>query len=243
VAIKSTFGYAFWQGNCSKSEGTDKVFRQSTERILERSRGAATLSSLNRGLWEARHEAGYIDDIALTPEDRRWLGSFSEPERSRILFGRALADLITEPARYSQLCLRRLWYFVYCDETNPKTRVRAYRVPHVAFSLLACAGLLVAGPRLFWRLTPTILTVVAIVSFHTLTIVSARFHMPIEPLLALWGAAVPSRLLDRRHSAVAPRRESTSNGLDPGPPGHRSRSENLRWGGPFAGCGTSRGMS
>ena len=25
VAIKSTFGYAFWQGNCALSEGTDKV--------------------------------------------------------------------------------------------------------------------------------------------------------------------------------------------------------------------------
>jgi len=29
VAIKSTFGYAFWQGNCALSEGTDKVVRPS----------------------------------------------------------------------------------------------------------------------------------------------------------------------------------------------------------------------
>ena len=28
VAIKSTFGYAFWQGNCALSEGTDKVLRK-----------------------------------------------------------------------------------------------------------------------------------------------------------------------------------------------------------------------
>ena len=34
VAIKSTFGYAFWQGNCSLSEGTDKVVRRSVERVL-----------------------------------------------------------------------------------------------------------------------------------------------------------------------------------------------------------------
>lgn len=27
VAIKSTFGYAFWQGNCHLSQGTDKVVR------------------------------------------------------------------------------------------------------------------------------------------------------------------------------------------------------------------------
>ena len=34
VAIKSTFGYAFWQGNCALSEGTDKVVRPSIDRIL-----------------------------------------------------------------------------------------------------------------------------------------------------------------------------------------------------------------
>src|SRR5262249_6710353 len=27
VFVKSTFGYAFWQGNCALSEGTDKVVR------------------------------------------------------------------------------------------------------------------------------------------------------------------------------------------------------------------------
>ena len=30
--------------------------------------------------------------------------------------------------------------------------------------------------------------------FHTLTIVSARFHIPIEPLLAVWAGAGLSRL-------------------------------------------------
>ena len=35
VAIKSTFGYAFWQGNCKLSEGTDKVVRTSVEQVLD----------------------------------------------------------------------------------------------------------------------------------------------------------------------------------------------------------------
>jgi hypothetical protein len=38
-------------------------------------------------------------------------------------------------------------------------------------------------------LMPTIVTAAAIVIFHTLTIVSARFHIPLEPILAIWGAA------------------------------------------------------
>ena len=34
---------------------------------------------------------------------------------------------------------------------------------------------------------PTILTAAAIALFHSLTIVSARFHIPLEPLLAIWA--------------------------------------------------------
>ena len=71
VAIKSTFGYAFWQGNCRLSEGTDKVRRESVERVLERGPEASSLSELEPVLWEARHEAGYLDDIALTRADYR----------------------------------------------------------------------------------------------------------------------------------------------------------------------------
>ena len=39
VAIKSTFGYAFWQGNCALSEGTDKVVRPSVEQTLAQAQG------------------------------------------------------------------------------------------------------------------------------------------------------------------------------------------------------------
>ncbi|HZW32654.1 MAG TPA: hypothetical protein VFF52_18220 [Isosphaeraceae bacterium] len=189
VAIKSTFGYAFWQGNCALSEGTDKVRRSSVDRIVERSRTAASLSSLNRMLWTARHEAGYLDDIALTRADYRLLGSVTEPQRSRILFHRALAELRAEPWRYLRLCLRRLRYFLLFDETNPKSRVWAYRVAHLGLTLFALAGLLLASPGVRSRLLPTIAIAAALTVFHTLTIVSARFHIPIEPMMALWGAA------------------------------------------------------
>jgi hypothetical protein len=188
VAIKSTFGYAFWQGNCSQSQGTDKVVRRSVERILDRGQNPMDLAGLNRKLWEARHEAGYIDDIALSKDDYSLLGSVSEPERSRILFRRALTELNAVPGRYGRLCLKRLRYFIFFDETNPKSRVVAYRVPHLALTLFGGVGLLLAGSSLRKRLTPTIITVVLVVVFHSLTIVSARFHIPLEPLLGMWGA-------------------------------------------------------
>ncbi len=194
MAIKSTFGYAFWQGNCALSEGTDKVVRDSVERILARTEeGSFNLEGINRTLWIARHEAGYLDDIALTQADYRALGRVSEPERSRILFRRALADLAADPARYGKLCLRRARYFFFFDETNPKLRVLAYRVPHLGLTLIAAVGLLTAAPPVRKRLWPTVITTALIASFHTLTIVSSRFHIPIEPFLAVWGAAGISR--------------------------------------------------
>jgi hypothetical protein len=189
VAIKSTFGYAFWQGNCALSEGTDKVVRSSVERILDRGQNAGDLKDLNRAIWEARHEAGYIDDIALTKDEIHSLGSVSEPQRSRILFNRAVTDLKLDAARYLRLCLRRLRFFLVFDETNPKSRILVYRIAHVGLTSLAFMGLWLTGPALRKRLMPTIVTVAAIALFHSLTIVSARFHIPIEPLLAIWGAA------------------------------------------------------
>jgi hypothetical protein len=209
VAIKSTFGYAFWQGNCALSEGTDKVRRPSVERILDRSRGATSLSGLNQSLWDARHEAGYLDDIALTKADYRMLGSVPEPERSRILFRRALADLRAEPMRYVRLSLRRLRYFILFDETNPKSRMWAYRLAHIGLTVFALGGLMLASPVTRGRLLPTIAAAVAIALFHALTIVSARFHIPLEPLMAIWGAAGLTRWHHPRaecsNSSPAPR--------------------------------------
>jgi hypothetical protein len=193
VWIKSTFGYAFWQGNCALSEGTDKVVRSSVERALKR-QSSGGLQSWNDALWKARHEAGYIDDIALTKADYRALSQVSEPERSRRLFRRALDDLRTQPGRYLELSLRRLRYFVLFDETNPKTRSMVYRASHLGLTGLASLGWILMGRSARRRLAPTILATALIVAFHSLTIVSARFHIPIEPLMGLWAAAGLGRL-------------------------------------------------
>jgi len=187
VFIKSTFGYAFWQGNCALSEGTDKVVRPSVETAL--ATHGDGLKGINESLWKARHEAGYLDDIALSRDEITALGELPEPERSRVLFRRALADLKAAPGRYTELCLRRLRYFVLFDETNPKTRNIVYRAGHLGLTIIAALGLLVMPGTLRRRLGPTVLTAGLITMFHTLTIISARFHIPLEPLLGLWGAA------------------------------------------------------
>ncbi len=192
VFVKSTFGYAFWQGNCRQSEGTDKVVRPSVDRAL--SSGGTSLREQNRALWEARHEAGYLDDIALTRADYDRMARMTEPARSRFLFRRAMADLRADPWRYPRLCLRRLRFFVLFDETNPKTRSRIYRGGHLGLTVLAGLGLLLMPSALRRRLGPTLLTAGLIAGFHSLTIVSARFHVPIEPLMGVWAASGLARL-------------------------------------------------
>lgn len=191
VFVKSTFGYAFWQGNCRISQGTDKVVRPSVETVLNQR--AAGLAGLNRSLWAARHEAGYIDDIALTAEDKRILGAKSEPERSRTLLRRAWADLRSDPGRYLRLCGRRFQYFWLFDETNPKTRNVYYRVSHLGLTLAACAGLVLMSSAMRRRLLPTLLVIGLVTLFHALTIVSARFHVPLEPLLCVFAGGVFTR--------------------------------------------------
>ena len=228
VAVKSSFGYAFWQGNCALSEGTDKVVRPSVETALRRGERGEGLSGLNRTLWAARHEAGYLDDIALTPEDRTLLGSVSEPERSRILFRRAIRELASEPGRYLRLCLRRFRYFWLFDETNPKTRVLAYRLSHLGLTAVAILGLILARGDTRARLAPALVTAAAISLFHTLTIVSARFHVPIEPLMAVWAAAGLTRWSGPRSArSTAAGHHVVSIGLERGL-GRRERVATLR---------------
>jgi len=187
VAVKSSFGYAFWQGNCALSQGTDKVVRPSVERVLHRDQANQGIEGWNRTLWAARHEAGYLDDVALTHDDYQMLGAVSEPERSRILFRRALDDLRTQPSRYLSLCARRLRSFLFFDETNPKSRVLVYRLSHLGLTALAVVGIIAAGSDLRRRLAPTFLAAGLIALFHVMTITSARFHIPLEPLLAVWS--------------------------------------------------------
>ena len=97
VAVKSSFGYAFWQGNCRQSEGTDKVIRPSVERALDQADGLLDLRAINESLWDARHEAGYLDDIVLTSDDYRILRAVSEPRTIADSVPRAISDLRSEP--------------------------------------------------------------------------------------------------------------------------------------------------
>ncbi|HET6883690.1 MAG TPA: hypothetical protein VFI31_26285, partial [Pirellulales bacterium] len=194
VFVKSTFGYAFWQGNNPASWGTDKIPKSSDESLRVAHDGS--IAGQHQALWDARRETLYIDDVLLKPRGYRQFAGLTEPERSRLL-GRQAGDFIErEPGRYLQLCLRRLRYFLLFDETNPKARHWLYRTATVSWLVSAGIGLLVLRPywHTFW---PTIAIFASVTLFHTLTITSARFRIPIEPLSMMWAAAPYALLFER----------------------------------------------
>jgi hypothetical protein len=194
VFIKSTFGYAFWQGNNPASWGTDKIPKPSAETLRRDHDG--TLAGMDRAMWEARHETLYIDDVLLKPRGYREFQGLSEPDRCDLLGRRAWEFVRENPGRYARLCVNRLRYFLLFDETNPKAANRVYRLATVAWLVLAVIGLAVSRP--WWRrLWPTYAIFAAVTFFHTLVIVSARFRIPVEPISFVWASLTIAPILDR----------------------------------------------
>lgn len=185
VFIKSTFGYAFWQGNNANSWGTDKIPKPSAEVL--RTTHDGSLAGMDRAMWEARHETVYIDDVLLRPDGYQELAGLSEPERCGVLGRKALQFIRKNPARYGELCLNRLRYFLLFDETNPKAANRLYRLATVVWLVLAFVGLFVSL-RHWRRLWPTYGIFAVITLFHMLVITSVRFRIPIEPISFVWAA-------------------------------------------------------
>jgi len=200
VFVKSTFGYAFWQGNNEASWGTDKIPKPSAATI--RSAHDGTLAGADRALWEARHETLYIDDVLLKPHGYTEFAGLTEPARSRLLQERACTFIAEQPARYAALCVNRLRYLLFFDETNPKAAHPVYRASSIVWLVLVSVGLLASRSQ--WRtLWPTVAIFVLVISFHTLTIASARFRIPLEPMTMVWGAlaiAPPCARMLRRMS-------------------------------------------
>jgi hypothetical protein len=200
VFVKSTFGYAFWQGNNARSLGTDKLPRSGAEQLLTAHDG--TLRGMNEALWKARHQTFYIDDVLLTREDYQQLAALGEPARSRLLLGRALDDIGRDPLAYVERCLRRLRYFLLFDETNPKASNLVYRVSTVAWLSLCALGLAWGwlGGKRCWALWGVLASVTL---FHALVITSVRFRMPLEPLALVCASVTLTRAASEWRNAIA----------------------------------------
>ncbi len=212
VFVKSTFGYAFWQGNNPLSQGTDKI--PTREALADRRAHDGTVAQRLAALQESRLAAHYIDDVALTSADYTQLSVLGEPARSRELGRRARQFITDNPSAYVRLCLQRLRYFLLFDQTNPKAADPIYKAMTVSWLIVASVGLLASLRH--WRvLWPAFVIFAAVTLFHTLTITSVRFRLPIEPLSFVWTAAAFAPALQHVIAALpaprwaAPRRDAT----------------------------------
>lgn len=185
VFIKSTFGYAFWQGNNPLSWGTDKIPKPAALELAQAHDGS--LADRHRALWAARHETLYIDDVLLKPTGYAPFIGLTEPQRSALLGREARQFIAEQPFAYLRLCLYRLGFFLGYDPTNPKASSWPYRVTSGVWLALTVCGIALTHAR--WRrMGPLLLAVLSVMLFHVLTIYSARFRIPLEPLGLVWGA-------------------------------------------------------
>ncbi|HEY1068319.1 MAG TPA: hypothetical protein VGE52_19495 [Pirellulales bacterium] len=196
VFVKSSFGYAFWQGNNPQSWGTDKIPKASATQIAATHDGS--LAGQNAALWNARHETLYIDDVLLKPTGYAEFQGLTEPQRSRLLGDRAWAFIADRPEEYLRLCGQRASYFLLFDKTNPKASHKLYQWSTITWFTLSTIGLALAitGP-LARRLWLTYAIFGAVTLFHVLTITSARFRIPIEPLSFVWAGLAIGPLVAR----------------------------------------------
>ncbi len=234
VFVKSTFGYALWQGNNPRSYGTDKIPKPGAAQLARAHDGS--LADMNRALWSARRETLYIDDVLLAPSGYGRFAGLSEPARSRLLGSEAWAWILDHPGDYFRLCLRRLRYLMLFDETNPKASHPLYQVSTVVWLVLSGVGGLTLGRR--WRAAwPGLAACGLLVAFHALTITSPRFRLPIEAVGMVgvaWavtplGQRLASRLADvnaRKRTAATPAQ------LPPVDPPHPLRGPHRRPGVP-----------
>ncbi len=194
VFVKSTFGYAFWQGNNPHSLGTDRLPKGPP--VPRWPRAGHSWHRWWEQLNQARHEYLYIDDVLLKPRGFRRFASLSEPRRSALLGREAWRWIRSHPQEYLRLCFFRLAYFFYADWTHPKASTGPYQLR----SLLLWAAVLWGAVRLGRKarpLWPLGAAAFLVVGFHALTIYAPRFGLAVQPLMLPLAAVAAADVLRR----------------------------------------------
>jgi hypothetical protein len=88
------------------------------------------------------------------------------------------------------------------DESNPKTAVLYYRIPHISLTIFSLMGLIVMDGGMRRRLAMVMIAFLLTTIFHALTITAPRFHLPWEPLMMIWAVAGASSLCVTNRDAI-----------------------------------------
>jgi len=214
VFVKSTFWYAFWQGNHPGASGTDKVILdESLRRRLAWTWGGVPLE---QDLNAARGQAVSVDSHLSAETVAEIMAQSGEIEKVNFFKRLALRQLSERPGDYIRMCGVRLGQMLWFDPTNPRAYVLGYRSSYLMLVPLAVGGtwLSMTSRRARYGYLP-VLAGLGILLLHTLVITSARFRLPIEALLVLPAGVVFATLAEAvgRISAKAASAAATSREL------------------------------
>ena len=199
VAVKDTFWYVFWQGNNARATGTDKL------RVAPATAGALAWrwspGGMERAMDAARAQAKSIDTV-IPPADLRVIENTpTEIAKMGWFRTQSLVELRADPLHYARMCAVRAWEMLWFDPTNPRSFAAAYRIPYLLLAALGIIGMALGwrGLSAEWRIVAAMAT--GVIAVHVCIIMSARFRLPLEALLAVPAGHALARMAGAVKSA------------------------------------------
>ncbi len=184
--VKGSFWSSVWSGNNDFATGTDRLRR----------------SARPGNHVEARDKEGSSRQVdVLDISKKNWLSNRPESFREAVFRTWALQWIKDHRARYAQLCAIRLAKTLTVDWDNPSLLSKPYLAMRGALGLMTLAGLWVAWRQRWSALLPLLLAGSALLAY-TLTMTTARYGLPFEPMQLVLGAAAATGLLPRRRMSA-----------------------------------------
>ncbi|MFO0945573.1 MAG: hypothetical protein U1D30_06465 [Planctomycetota bacterium] len=159
VFIKDSFYYVLWQGNNEVSQGTDKLLV--VEEAASQLRSAWNPLAANNTAAAIRRQAVSVNSCMSPAFIAELQGLPGEIERMDRFKPLALQAVFGHPGRYLGLCIQRLGYWLWFDETNPRSHLWHYRLSYIALlGLVTMTGLL--ARRLQVKMSAIVLAVLGL---------------------------------------------------------------------------------
>jgi hypothetical protein len=194
MPVKSGFWVNVWKGANDYATGTERL-PMSGERQRQLRADFFALSDA-----EARDRSGdRLQYSMLTAVQLEELQGKNEVEREKIFRRYATTWITSNPQRFLELCLIRLYKSLWIDLDNPRANNIAYIASRSLLLVLGVVGLLTAV-ALRWRIFYPLTLAASCISVYTLTLTAARFMVPLEPIQLALGVSVIDWVASRRGS-------------------------------------------
>ena len=180
IPVKGSFWVNVWKGNNDFATGTDRLRKTAADDA----RLAKVIA--HGGVGEDLETHHQYDMLDLS--QKMALRYQPEPRREVLFREYATTWIKAHPWGYARLCGVRLVKTLTIDWDNPQSLYKTYLIARAAVMLMTLAGLVVAWRQRWAMLYPATVAGCALLTY-TLTLTSARFAFPFEPLQLVMGSA------------------------------------------------------